>query len=344
MIPHASSLNPRPSSPIPLPSSPSYVLGLDSGGSKTEAILVDSSGQVLGRGYCHFTDPASGRGPGGSGRTDASVRQAVSMALSGICIAEANRISVVGRGSLPRGLLPDAVVAHARFYPVREPDGPMALARCQAGVVVLAGTGAFVYGRAKDGREVHLDSLGPLLGDAGSGFDIGLRALRAIARAGWHPRHGTTLVEPIVTACRTYAGKERSFSLVEYMVQCRDRSEIASLAQIVNEHAEAGDAVASRVLREAADAIAETLHDVVDRLDLREAALPLIAAGNVARRSRIYWRRVCEHALRLAPRLTPTAPAHQEVVGSILAAAKHIPGLARGFRDRLLAETDNGLH
>ncbi|MBM3496571.1 MAG: hypothetical protein FJX72_19970, partial [Armatimonadetes bacterium] len=163
------------------------ILGVDSGGTKSEVVLADGDGIVLGRGVCAYDDPASGRGPGGSGRTDASVRAAIgrcrseagASALAGRNGLGERTLCVVGRGRLPDGSIPSGSFRDIVYRPVREQDGPLALAGAQAGIVVLAGTGAFVYGRTPDGAELHLDSLGPLLGDAGSAFEIGLRAMRA---------------------------------------------------------------------------------------------------------------------------------------------------------------------
>jgi N-acetylglucosamine kinase-like BadF-type ATPase len=311
-------------------------LGLEAGGTRSEAVLADANGSILGHGLCSFDDPEAGRGLGGSGRSEQSMRTAIVRALSGHHDRHASVLHVIGRGRLPADSLSQGVASEVRVHSVREQDGPLALVGATAGVVVLAGTGAFVYGRRSDGRELMLDALGPLLGDAGSAFDIGLRALRAIARASWHPRHATSLERPLRDACARYAGNPPGFNLVEYMLQHRDRSEVASLARIVDEHAESGDAVAVRVLKEAADAVAETLRDVVDRLGLGEAELPLVAAGSVARKSRTYWARVCERARTFAPGLRPHQPAAPEVIGTMLAGAAHIEGLVPGFRSALL--------
>lgn len=332
------------------PEYPVYVLGVDAGGTKSEAVLADHEGHVFGRGFCDFRDPDSGRGPGGSGRTARTVRKAIQQAIAGLSPEARLVVAVAGPGRLPSEWLPDGHQWDVYHVPVREQDGPLALASeivgppphpgaNDAGVVVLAGTGAFVYARSPDGREVHLDALGPLLGDAGSAFEIGLRAVRAVARASWHQRRHTSLVEPIIEACRQYSGDGKRFSLVEYMLQCRDRSEIASLAQIVNSHAEAGDRVARDILLAAADSIVETLQDAVDRLCLQHADLPMVAAGSVAKRSRIYWARVCERAADIAPGLRPVQPTEPDVVGVMLAATRHIRGLASQFGATLRMES-----
>lgn len=311
------------------------MLGIDSGGTKSEALLADRSGGIVGAGRCDFRDPESGRGPEGSGRTGQTVLRAARQAISVLVPEQPLHLIVAGRIYLPRGWLPEEHQWRVNFVPVREQDGPLALAGTTAGVVVLAGTGAFVFARTPEGRELHLDALGPLLGDAGSAFEIGLRAVRAVARAEWHPRHQTTLVEPVLDACRRYAGAGERFSLVEYMLQCRDRSEIASLAQIVDAHADSGDRVARQILEAAADSISETLYDAVDRLNLHSAVLPLIAAGSVAKRSRLYWQRVCERTREFAPGLKPIRPVEPDVVGLMLAASRSLCQLDGHFEARL---------
>ena len=53
----------------------------------------------------------------------------------------------------------------------------------QRGVLVIAGTGSNIVGRAEDGRMVHTGGWGPALADEGSGHWIGTEALRACFRA-----------------------------------------------------------------------------------------------------------------------------------------------------------------
>src|SRR5947207_11427254 len=47
-------------------------------------------------------------------------------------------------------------------------------------VLILSGTGSCCFGRASDGRTAKVGGWGHILGDKGSGFEIGLRALKAV--------------------------------------------------------------------------------------------------------------------------------------------------------------------
>jgi N-acetylglucosamine kinase-like BadF-type ATPase len=50
------------------------------------------------------------------------------------------------------------------------------------GIAAIAGTGAIVLGRNHEGLERHADGLGPLIGDRGGGFQLGLDAIRLALR------------------------------------------------------------------------------------------------------------------------------------------------------------------
>ena len=272
---------------------PKY-LAIDSGGTKCEALLVSASGVVMGRGRCGFLDENSGRGPGGSGRSETNIQRAVAVAIEGMAL----KGPVVVNGAFPLPFDAEHVAMH-------EWEGPMADLGAEFGMMALAGTGALVWGRAPDGDALHLDGLGPLLGDHGGAFGTGLAAIRAVGKSDWHPRHATSLAGPIVEACAGFTQTEEGFSLVRYMLEPRDRAEIASLARIVDREAMAGDGVATAILHQAADALASTVGDLVERLGISNAELPLVGAGSVVLRSDVYWSRFCATLNTNCPNLIP---------------------------------------
>lgn len=299
-----------------------WLLAIDAGGSKCDALLVAPDGEVAGWGRCSVREAGSGRGPGGSGRSPSTIRRAVQAAGPAI---GASDVYVVGYGVAMEDLA-EVLGGPFHFRGVREHEAAMALGGIEAGVVALAGTGAFVYGRRPDGKEVHLDALGPLLGDYGSGYRIGLMAVRAAAKASWHPRHATSLANPILEACKSFWGRGKGFSLVAYMLANPDRAEIASLAEVVNAHAEAGDARARAILATAADELAETLRDVVDLLAIASEPLPLVGTGGVLTGSRLYWEHFCARCLQIAPGLQPRLASGPLVAGVALLGLRELSG------------------
>ncbi|MBI2440301.1 MAG: hypothetical protein HYV35_02905, partial [Lentisphaerae bacterium] len=103
---------------------------------------------------------------------------------------------------------------------MKEDEAAMALAGEPYGLVVLAGTGSFVHGKTHDGRELHLDGIGPVLGDTGSAYFIGLMALRAAAKSDWHLRFHTTLLK----RAYDFYGLRNVSELVGFSLKPKDRS------------------------------------------------------------------------------------------------------------------------
>lgn len=293
------------------------VLGIDSGGTKCDAILVADDGTAVGWGRCDVASPESGRGWGGSGRSMPSIRHAVSQAMEGV---ELDELHVVGAIEwVPAGFLREGHPVKIQVHGLPgEAAAALALVGETVGVVVLAGTGAFVYGKTREGREALLDALGPMLGDYGGGYQIGSLAVRAAAKSGWNPRHQTSLAPVIHKACGINEAEPRGRSLIGFMYEPHDRAEIAAFAKLVDFEAEAGDRIARAILEKAAADIAETLRDVVDRLGIANDEYAMIGTGGVATGSRTYWQHFCALAKEFAPGLKPVISDLPAVLGTVL--------------------------
>lgn len=291
------------------------ILAVDSGGSKSEAALVRDDGTIFGWGIC--------RTPGVNGRSERATREAARAAL-GSAGAGLGEFHVACLGNdVPEGLFEAAGPSVEQVHVLGEHDGPLALVDREHGVVVLSGTGAFVHVEAPDGRSLRLDGLGPLLGDWGSGYQIGYLALRAAMRSAWHPRRRTALEETILAAFEASDVCQMLSLNFAYL----DRSVVASLATDVNRLAEAGDAIARQILEEAAEALAATLRDALDSLELAEASLNMVGTGSVAKQSAIFWEHFCRLATECAPNLMPVLEPLPSAAGMALAVLRAFPGV-----------------
>jgi N-acetylglucosamine kinase len=102
------------------------------------------------------------------------------------------------------------------------------------------------------------------------------------------------------------------------------RREIAASARVVDEQAEAGDAVARGCLLEAADELAEMALDIVGELQMQGLDFPMIAVGSVAQNSRLWWERICERVRAVAPQVRPVIPQVRPVIGAALLAMQKL--------------------
>ncbi|MCX7597681.1 MAG: hypothetical protein N2512_02265 [Armatimonadetes bacterium] len=303
-----------------------YFLGLDPGGSKIDAVLIDETGVVHGWGV---GGPANYNAPEVVAR---SYEDALEGALGVWSPAEL----WVGVVSMDRRVVEwfQARGIGAHFHFTNEFEAGYCAALEDWGLLVLAGTGSFVHARTRDGSELHLGGFGPVLGDEGSAYDAGLRGIRAALRSMWPGARATTLTQAIPAAL----GWETPWDLVwPFQMRQIGRRDVASLSPVVDEEARGGDAVALEVLREAAAALAEIIGVALDAAGLRGAGCPLIGTGGLAQGSPLYWSMLAEQALRIDATLQPMVPPVRPAVGAAFSAmrAAGVP-VTCDLRDRVV--------
>jgi N-acetylglucosamine kinase-like BadF-type ATPase len=318
------------------------VLAFDPGGSKCDAAVVSEDGTVVGYGHVQR--------PGLSGRSFETARAASAQAIGRHTFDELHVAAFTA--TLPAGLIDPDHAQRVRVWPLTQTQGPLALVGETNGVVVVAGTGALVSAQTRQGRKLALDGLGPMLGDFGSGYSIGLQALRATARAAMHPGHQTSLKERVFTACELLAGqaqpvalndRDRLQHLVTFSLTPQDRSTVAFLAKIVNEEARKGDAEAVRLLQDAAAAIGQTVWDLLDQLQIAGEEYVLVGTGSVAMKSDVFWDHLCGLIRERAPRLAPTRCPAAPVLGNALCVLRELyPETVDTIRQTLLATATKG--
>jgi N-acetylglucosamine kinase-like BadF-type ATPase len=149
-------------------------------------------------------------------------------------------------------------------------DGP--------GIVIICGTGSIVYGRSGRGVAARSGGWGHLLGDEGSGYWIGLRALRAVARAS-DGRGQPTGLTPRVLA---HFGVGRWPDLIrEVREQRLTPPTVAALTPLVEAERAAGDEVATAILQEAVEEVVAAASSVAVRLGMQGEPFGFVLSGGV---------------------------------------------------------------
>ncbi|MGA5818026.1 N-acetylglucosamine kinase [Kitasatospora sp. NPDC094028] len=266
-------------------------LGVDAGGSRTLAVVVDAAGTVLGRGEAPGANPA---GPGAD-QALARLAEAVAAAL-GPSGPGPVATCLVGLAGLPALADPDAFAARCRTAfrlrcPVRlVPDTVPALASGGVddgcGTVLIAGTGTICV-RLDGWRTVARGGgLGWLLGDEGGGFWLGREALRHA-----HADPGGALGSAVRARCAAESPQD----LIRWAYAGPPRR-LATLAPLVSRLAADGDPAALAVAHAAADHLAVLVRATAapDR--------PLVLAGSVADRPGPIRDRLRHLLADLAPR------------------------------------------
>ncbi len=255
-----------------------HVLGIDAGGTKTRALLADSTGRVL----------ASATGGGANLRThgelevekvlhalaeEAEAKAGVRADALAVGIAGADRPDdhAILRTILRRIGFRDRVVVTNDARIAFVAGSPL-----RVGVALVCGTGSIAWGRNGRGEIGRAGGWGWHLGDEGSGFWIGERALRAVMRAGDGRGPRTTLEGAVLAHFRLGRLEEivRRVYDGEY-----PRHEVSLFAVPVAQAALAGDAVASEILRDAAAELALAASSVVTLLGLAGSAYDVVLSG-----------------------------------------------------------------
>ncbi len=119
-------------------------------------------------------------------------------------------------------------------------------------IVAIAGTGSIAYGCSREGF-TRVGGWGPLLGDEGSGYDLGRRALQTAARmADGRMEENTAFLSAIL---RFYAA-ETPHKLISAVNGADSREKIAACAKVVCELAEGGNPTAESLLAESVGELA----------------------------------------------------------------------------------------
>ena len=159
----------------------SFKIGVDGGGTKTELILIDSAGAITARHLAPGCNPSQ-VGPEPARAILRSGLDAL-LAQSQISDFKIEIASSLWCMAGNRDYWRETAAALTGFGRITTTDDSrpvLELATDGApGLVLHAGTGSFVAARAPDGSIHYAGGLGWKLGDPGSGFDLGRRAIAA---------------------------------------------------------------------------------------------------------------------------------------------------------------------
>lgn len=268
------------------------VVGVDGGGTKTLALASEIDGPWQCRGTTGPSNPYAV----GFEAACTEITAAISEVLEGnemkaLCLglsgagrpADVEQFTAWARTQFPGVAL--KVVSDAEILlAAGAPTG--------SAIALVCGTGSIVFGRAADGQLMRAGGWGYLFGDEGSGFAIGASALRVVMQA-FDQRGAPTLLTELILAQR---GVESPPGLVPSIYAAESpRTEIAALAELVEQAAARGDAPAFSILNEAAFELAESVRAVYRSLG--SVPVPLMLSGGVILRGRILansFRRACD--------------------------------------------------
>jgi N-acetylglucosamine kinase-like BadF-type ATPase len=145
----------------------------------------------------------------------------------------------------------------------------------EPGIVLIAGTGSIAYAVTQQGKRYRTGGWGYLVGDEGSGFDLGRRAAVAVMRAS-DGRGAETLLTELYL-------EHYQVSRPEELIACiygasNPRKDLADTSTLVEKAARLGDPIACELISLAADDLQELASACQRKI---ESLLPVVLAGGL---------------------------------------------------------------
>jgi len=271
----------------------SLVLGIDGGGTRTRASIVDTV-SANGKHALAFAESGSIKRL----RVGAQAAEENLRALLAEVYVQSGAASVsaasVGVASATMPGIPEWITHILREFRIEKSEvvGDEVIALDAAfeggpGILQIAGTGSNTIGRAPDGSQESAGGWSSRLGDEGSGYWIGLHAIRRALKAYDHEQPTQVLKR---------VGEIWGTPTIEALVNLGDSSpgpDFAALAPAISDLAEAGDAVAIGVLKQAAADLVDFVLLVRSKLRRNhgiEGEVPAAYTGSVIEKTPIVRR------------------------------------------------------
>jgi N-acetylglucosamine kinase-like BadF-type ATPase len=260
------------------------VVGVDGGGTKTEAVIMDAQQRVIGEG---LSGPSNPLRVGITGAA-AAVREAIDNACASAKLRRgdliAAQIGLAGarrrelrermRETLaPLGIGEIEVVTDANIALYGATDGA-------PGLVVIAGTGSICCGINGRGKRSCAGGWGPIAGDEGGGAWLARRALRAVAHASDGRGPKTGLVDLACTYFHVTSADDLTTAIYAPTIT---NERLAGFGRDVVNAAKEKDTVALQIVRDGATELGYAAVAVIRQLQMERERFQIAYVGGVFR-------------------------------------------------------------
>jgi len=301
-----------------------YLIGIDGGGTKTDSAITDLSGNII-----HQT----------TGKASNFLVVGIEEAVENIfALVEENLFKLEGDfadvkqiviGVAGAGRKEDAQLLEKSFKDYANQQGihfkgvkvvsdaHIALEGAfpdSAGCILIAGTGSILFGKDENGIIHRVGGFGRLIGDEGSGYSIGRKALNAVSKES-DGRGEATLISELLNA---KMNSSSSTSIINEVY--KEKLDVASVAKIVIEAAEEGDPIAEDILDEEADELVLHIKSLMNKIQTDN--LNVAFSGSLIDNKNFYSDLLIQKIKSTLPKVKVVKPASTPVSGAILFAKR----------------------
>lgn len=299
----------------------SYYCGWDGGGTKTEVYCIDDTGACIAD---ECFGPLNFNGVPRE-RVEQTVRDSLAFMNSlpgGLNACKALTIGMAGASNLKATQGMNDFVRAGGFTGKLDVIGDHVIALAGAirgaGAVLVAGTGAVCRARSSSGESYGVGGYGYLIDDLGSGYAIGRDILASVARAD-DGRNAPTCFTDMVF-------KRLGITNIREMITWlyspdTGKREVASLAPLLKEGLEAGDAAAQQIAEKAAHDLSELA--ITAWKHTGDADFELALTGSILNHYPTIRARVIEICQSECPGINIISPRHSPAYGAAMLAMEN---------------------
>lgn len=294
-----------------------FYLGMDAGGTKTNVIITDETGHIVGRGRSLMGNHQAGRE-----RAFRTYRESVSEALQSANLKQEDiTYAVFGLAGADREhdfqILRPVIkeLGFANWFICVDALIAMRAGASQSyGISVICGTGTNCVGINKKGETLQIGGFGYSYGDYGGAGDLKIDVFRAVIRA-WDGRGPETMLVDLTLEMLGYSSVEKMYNdfLDDYRPIPND------LARLLFPAVKAGDEVAKGILLKQGEELGVAARTAATRLGMLDDPFELVMAGSIVTRGEdeTISNKIAEIVGSAAPKHRIVKLGMEPVVGSI---------------------------
>lgn len=321
----------------------SFVIGIDGGGTRTRAVVVDESGTVIGLGLSGPSDFDAVGYETAKTNLHSAIREAAQNRLAEITSIHLGIAGVVSEkdnqiiSSMLEGLEFSTTITITISHDCRT-----ALAGAigkKQGLVLISGTGSAVFGRNAQGDEILSGGWGYLFADVGSGYYLGHQALSAVLNAYDGLGEPTALTLPVMESLQINDIMEVMHRIYHPRI---DTSAIAALAPIVTKLAET-DKVAMKIIKNGCKGLAGVVAAAAKKLKF-EGDFHIVAVGGLATSQSVFSEILFQELTEAFPTAILSKPMASPLTGAVVVALENLGvEVNEELIEKIESEVDNRL-
>ena len=317
-----------------------YFLGVDTGGTKSHALIATGEGQAIGIGHA---GPGNHESVGYHG-VIATLRECTSQALA-MAGLEPRQISGAGFGlagyDWPSERKPHLeVIATLGLQCPLEPVNDMVVGLIAGssqgwGVVVDAGTGNNCRGRAPDGRDGYMTGCGGTFGEYGGAGELVDHVIQKISHE-WTRRGPKTLLTPAfikLVGARDLDDLLEGLALGYYTID-------ADTAPLVFQIAREGDKVARQCIAWTGRELGSSATGIIRQIGMEDMEFEVVLIGSMFKGGPLLLDPLRRTIRRVAPRARFVRLTAPPVVGGVLLGMEITGRKSPGVRETLIKSTE----